>query len=200
VSPVAVVVVIATVAARRVLQDDAALPVPEPLAADAVAVAAALRVPPPNDAFASRSLLTGAAGGVVGSIVGATVEVNEPLPSVSTPNVSESVWYRWTAVNTGLLLVTVSSLNNWLSKLSALGVYNDASTLAALVRVPFAADCGGTSDSELVRPEFWCTAFAVTRGKTYALQVRAHRDFGVSGSFGLDFKNGGESAVWCRAP
>jgi hypothetical protein len=50
--------------------------------------------PPPNDAFASPMLLTGANGTVTGSNVNATAEAGEP-------NVENTVWYRWTAPNNG---------------------------------------------------------------------------------------------------
>ena len=52
------------------------------------------RIFPPNDAFASAILLTGANGTVTGSNVNATTEAGEPAGE-------NTVWYSWTAPNNG---------------------------------------------------------------------------------------------------
>ena len=53
-----------------------------------------LRLGPPNDDFADALELTGDTGGIEGTNVGASSEVNEP-------DGGNSVWYRWTAPSSG---------------------------------------------------------------------------------------------------
>ena len=60
-----------------------------------------LIVPPPNDAFASAILLTGANGTVIGTNVNATDQ-----SASGEPAGENSVWYRWTHRVTGLLTST----------------------------------------------------------------------------------------------
>ena len=54
------------------------------------------QVPPPNDAFASAILLTGANGTVTGTNVNATDQ-----SASGEPAGENSVWYRWTAPSNG---------------------------------------------------------------------------------------------------
>lgn len=60
--------------------------------------------PPSNDRFVLGAALSGASGSVAGSTLGATTQTDEPPldhdPGVSTSGAS-SVWYRWTAPETG---------------------------------------------------------------------------------------------------
>ncbi|HZM77183.1 MAG TPA: hypothetical protein VFC19_15735 [Candidatus Limnocylindrales bacterium] len=59
--------------------------------------AVALITPPLNDMFASAQVITGESGSVAGNVAGATTEPGEPGSS-TVP----SIWYRWTAPQTGL--------------------------------------------------------------------------------------------------
>ena len=71
-----------------------------------VAVGLALAGPPPvhalaltapsNDNFANAQVISGASGSVDGSLAGATAEANEPGDGLP------SIWYRWTAPQSGL--------------------------------------------------------------------------------------------------
>ena len=58
-------------------------------------VSLALDVPPPNDDFASSQTISGDAGTVGGTNVGATTEPTEPFLG------ARSVWFRWTAPSSG---------------------------------------------------------------------------------------------------
>lgn len=54
-----------------------------------------LRLAPPNDDFADAVVISGDEGSVGGTNDGASLEASEP------GDVSNSVWYRWTAPSTG---------------------------------------------------------------------------------------------------
>jgi hypothetical protein len=60
-------------------------------------VALGFATPPANDDFNNAQIISGSAGTVTGSNVGATVEVGEPVLGEA----GESVWYRWTASTSG---------------------------------------------------------------------------------------------------
>ena len=61
----------------------------------------------PVDSFAARGLLTGSAGTVAGSNVGATVEPDEPRHGGKAP--SRSMWIRWQAPASGLVKFEVEA-------------------------------------------------------------------------------------------
>lgn len=56
-----------------------------------------ISLPASNDTFANASALTGASGQVFGTLVGATRDAADPAPLP----LSSSVWYRWTAPQSG---------------------------------------------------------------------------------------------------
>ena len=58
----------------------------------------AYAAPPPNDDFADAQVLTGSSGSVDGNLAGATTEPGEPGGDPARP----SIWYRWTAPQSGL--------------------------------------------------------------------------------------------------
>ncbi len=70
-----------------------------------------------NDAFSNARTITGAQGGVYGSTAGATKEVGEPTHG-GTP-ISKSVWFRWTAPQSGM--VAFDTLGGYFD--TTLGVY-----------------------------------------------------------------------------
>src|SRR5262249_26451645 len=59
---------------------------------------------PANDDFANRIVLSGASVQATGTVVNATVEPGEP-------NSAPSVWWTWTAPETGILFLNATSTN-----------------------------------------------------------------------------------------
>lgn len=60
---------------------------------------------PPNDDFANAQTIVGTSGSVDGNLVGATVEAAEP----ESTTISSSIWYRWTAPESGLFRFDTST-------------------------------------------------------------------------------------------
>lgn len=56
-----------------------------------------IQLPASNDSFANATVLTGSTGQTLGTLVGATREATDPAPLT----LSSSVWYRWTAPQSG---------------------------------------------------------------------------------------------------
>jgi len=75
-------------------------------------------VPPPNDAFAKRSVILTTGTGVEGYTFGASREANEPMPPFSA--IGHTVWYTWTAPATARYTATVTGLGMWLGVLYGL--------------------------------------------------------------------------------
>lgn len=65
-----------------------------------------VRLPSSNDMFANATVLTGATGQILGTLVGATREAGDP--TLSGLNFGGSVWYRWTAPQTGAVTFRLS--------------------------------------------------------------------------------------------
>jgi len=111
---------------------------------------------PANDHFASATALSASSGGVGAWNHNATVQTGEPAHAGHTGG--HSVWWRWTAPDSGTLILTTegSSFD------TLLGVYsgNSVSTLQALASDD---DSGGDGRSAL--------RMAVTAGQTYAFAV-----------------------------
>ena len=110
-----------------------------------------LRLAPPNDDFADAVVLSGDEGSVDGTNDGASLEAPEP------GDVSNSVWYRWTAPSTGP--ATFRTCGNGFY--SAVAVYT-GSDLASLTYVTSSGD--GCQDIGLA-------AFEATAGTTYSVAV-----------------------------
>src|ERR1700677_3389976 len=56
---------------------------------------------PTNDNFANATVITGAAGTILGRNVGATAQPGEPDDAGNPGGPYESIWYEWTAPFTG---------------------------------------------------------------------------------------------------
>jgi len=69
-----------------------------------------LTVPPPNDNFANRTVLTGSNVSTNGNNAGASWESGEPYDTYYYSGYGDkSVWFSWTAPTTGSYLVSVSA-------------------------------------------------------------------------------------------
>ncbi len=110
-----------------------------------------LRLAPPNDDFADAVVISGDGGSVEGTNDGASFEESEP------GDVSNSVWYRWTAPSTGPATFTTCGDGFY----SAVAVYT-GSDLASLAYVTSSGD--GCQDIGLA-------AFEATAGTTYSVAV-----------------------------
>jgi PASTA domain len=129
-----------------------------------------LRLEPPNDDFADAVILSGDEGSVGGTNDGASIEASEP------GDVSNSVWYRWTAPTTGsAAFKTCGSPFD-----TAIAVYT-GSALGSLTFVTYNDDdtCGLASIAR----------FDATAGTTYSVAVGGC--CGESGDFTL---------AWDRSP
>lgn len=67
-----------------------------------------LRRPPRNDDIANARLLSGRHSHAIGSVIGATLEANEPWPYNDS---SHSVWWKWTAPEDGRYTFSAVSTN-----------------------------------------------------------------------------------------
>jgi hypothetical protein len=67
--------------------------------------------PPANDNFANSQLISGNTGSVTGTNAFASKEVGEPIHSADGVLSNKSVWYRWTAPNTGTATITTLGSN-----------------------------------------------------------------------------------------
>ncbi len=111
---------------------------------------------PVNDPFAMAEGVTGATGSVTGTTVGATHETGEPSHGVGS---GASVWYRWTAPESGTLRVNTrgSSFD------TLLGAYTGTS-VDGLTHLATNDDA---TDSDL-----WSSiSIGVTAGTTYSIAV-----------------------------
>jgi hypothetical protein len=75
-------------------------------------------LPPANDDFAQATILSGETLTITGTIAGATSQLGEP--SFRADPAAKTVWYSWTAVASGTVLVSASAYN---SSDLAMGVY-----------------------------------------------------------------------------
>ena len=64
--------------------------------------------PPPNDNFVNAQVLTGNSGTVNGTNRFATKETGEPIHSPDDFPSGKSIWYRWTAPNSGTVTMTTA--------------------------------------------------------------------------------------------
>jgi Ca2+-binding RTX toxin-like protein len=112
----------------------------------------------PNDDFADAVTISGAAGGINGSTVSATLETGEPdhNPHISAATAA-SVWYRWTAPRGGRVLINTSGS----SFDTVLAVYTGAA-VDGLTLVGSNDDAGGFTSA---------VTFTATAGSTYRIAV-----------------------------
>jgi len=68
-----------------------------------------LSVPPPNDNFVNRTVLTGSSVSTNGSNAGASRENGEPYDIGGYTYGNKSVWFSWTAPSTGTYVISVST-------------------------------------------------------------------------------------------
>ena len=68
-----------------------------------------LSVPPPNDNFANRTILTGSNISTNGNNAGASQESGEPYDISNYGYGHKSVWFSWTAPTTGSRVISVST-------------------------------------------------------------------------------------------
>jgi hypothetical protein len=127
---------------------------------------------PTNDDFAAAATVSGDHVEVAGSVEGATSEIGEP--NHGGVSGGQSVWFRWTAPRSGLILVRCSS-----SFETVVAVYR-GSSLAGLVEV--GSDRGGP---QCASPYL---SFRATGGAEYRIAVDAKAG-GGSGSFALMLDN-----------
>jgi hypothetical protein len=113
---------------------------------------------PPNDNFASATVVSGGAWTVTGNNRDATAEAGEPFPFVQDSSPLASVWWKWTAPATGKFRLSTSgsSFNNILS------IYTGA-TLTGLAQVAQNQNGGWTSSGSFV--------FDAVSGTTYTIRV-----------------------------
>ncbi|MFL5935904.1 MAG: fibronectin type III domain-containing protein [Gaiellaceae bacterium] len=125
---------------------------------------------PANDNFADAIVLSGNDASRLGDTnVGATLEAGEPATVGGAP-AGASIWYRWTAPDSGEIKVdTVTSDFDTL-----LGVYT-GSAVSGLTEVASNDDGGGSGTSAVT--------FAVTTGTTY--QIRVDGYFADTGTINL---------------
>ncbi|MGH8016896.1 MAG: immunoglobulin domain-containing protein, partial [Opitutaceae bacterium] len=113
-------------------------------------------VRPPNDDFASRLALVGASVQTSGTNTGATAESGEPAHSSGPAR--RSVWWTWTAPETGA--VSIDTFGSAFD--TALAIYRGA-TLAGLAAVASNDDASGSRQSR--------ASFTAEAGVQYAIAV-----------------------------
>jgi uncharacterized repeat protein (TIGR03803 family) len=131
----------------------------------AVALAWGPEVPPANDYFTNAQLISGAAGSVTGTNVGATREIGEPDHAGSPA--SRSIWFRWTAPSTNEVSVTTAGSDFD----TTLAVYTGGS-VNALTQV--------ASNDEFAADSTSALTFFPTAGTSYRIAVD-----GFSGAMGF---------------
>ena len=134
---------------------------------------------PPNDAFASATVMSGAAGTAASSNVLATKEPSEPNHAGNAGGAS--VWFRWVAPSSGLLQLSTSGSPFD----TTLGVYTGA-TVDALTLRASNDDEGGASGP---RTSF-LGSVPVVGGTTYRVAVDGYRNETA------DVEEGAVSLAW----
>lgn len=112
-----------------------------------------------NDAFANAQTLAGASGQVSGNNTGATAEPGEPVHFPGSAAASTSLWYKWTAPQSGTVIV--DNTGTLFTTVIALYTGSSLSTLTLLTNA-------GTGNI----PE--ATAVNVTAGTTYYIAVGSY--------------------------
>lgn len=126
---------------------------------------------PPNNNFANAQAISGIAGSVVGTNIGATKEPGEPNHAGFSGGAS--VWYRWQAANSGAIALTTLGSNFD----TLLAVYT-GSTVGNLSSIAFNDDdpTGGLHSS---------VAFNAVAGTTYHIAVDGYG--GATGNINLNW-------------
>ena len=130
-----------------------------------------------NDAFATRSLLTGGTNIVAGHNYGATLELDEPNHAGVTNGAS--VWWTWTAPGNGLVMVnTLGSTNSVGAALDTVLAVYTGNTLGSLVTVAANDDAPGQGSASAV-------AFRASSGTTYQIAVAGKVSNGTTAVGGI---------------
>ena len=142
------------------------------LAGNAFAMPIGLSAPPSNDNFANRQAVT--LSGNTATVGGTTVEATSELGEPGVGSSDRTVWYSWTAAQSGMLSVGTCGSSGIMAFAS---LYTGA-TLNSLTPVSSALNpgCSGGQSGGL-------QSFVVTGGVTYQIQVVGY--FGAQGSFNL---------------
>ncbi len=154
----------------------------------ATPVAPAPAPAPANDSFVGAAALSGDSGTITGSTANATREVGEPTPLPVWGNSGSSIWYSWTATDTGMLSVSTAGSNYD----TMLAVYT-GSAVEALTGLPNGAndDAGGGLLSSSL-------GVSVTAGTTYRIVVDGYG--GHSGDSTLAWSTAAAAPVAPPAP
>jgi len=125
-------------------------------------------VAPPNDAFASATVLTGNSGTLKDSNTTATKETGEPAHAGGTGGAS--IWYRWTAPASGTVVFTTagSTID------TLLGVYT-GTAVGALTQIAANDDENFAANILTSRVQF-----SAVGGTTYRIAVDGFRSSGVA--------------------
>lgn len=117
---------------------------------------------PVNDRFANRIVLTNASESVTGNNVVATKEAGEPNHALNfSPGGGKSVWWSWTAPNSGTAVVDTSG-----SDFDTVVAVYTGTALNNLILVP-----NGNDDSSGDPPFCGRATISVTKGTTYQIAV-----------------------------
>lgn len=136
--------------------------------------------PPPNDNFASPTIITGYPVTAYGTNIDATIEMNEPLPHGYEYLVDKSIWFEWTAPTSGLVYIstydskTIQEMWEWPAMeydMIAHPAVWIGNSLDELVEVR----SGGSAESRYIN---------VTSGTTYRIAV-----YGIQNGAMFDYGN-----------
>ncbi|RYX85078.1 hypothetical protein EON83_07475 [bacterium] len=145
---------------------------------------------PSNDRFASAQLLNTTNGGVVGSNIGANIEIDEPKPNYRDEGAS--IWYKWTAPTNGAVTFDLagSTYINGLPMNTYLAIYT-GSDLASLEVADENDDDKSNEPTETSR-----VRFTVKGGTTYYVRIdNADIAYGDSGQ-SYDRTHGSIALAW----
>ncbi|MEK7954264.1 hypothetical protein [Luteolibacter soli] len=117
-------------------------------------------VAPPNDAFANRLVLSGAAVTASGTVTAATAEASEPVIG-NAGNSGHSVWYEWTAPSSGKALIRVTAPKF----VPAWGLYSGTAVNSLS---PFVSAGSGAASATESTTQF---AYNVSSGSNYKILV-----------------------------
>lgn len=135
-----------------------------------------LQQPPPNDAFANRTIIPPSLTTVTGTNVKATREPGEPEHGGTQGGAS--VWWSWTAPSTGIL--TVSTIGSDFDTLLSAYTGTELASLSSLA----------SNDEPPSGDVFSIVSFPVEAGITYHLAVDGYR--GENGHIVLNLSLGGQ--------
>ena len=132
----------------------------------------------------------GTPGTLAGSSLGATRETNEPIHWVGSPNSARSVWFSWTATETGI--VTFDTFGSAFDTILAAYIQQGTNGLASLTQLASDDDSGSLNGSFFERTSV--IRFPVTQGTNYFIAIDGYRTglsaFNDSGPYVLNWRIG----------